>query len=166
MVADAAQARTLVAASKYPPAGRRGFGILHEDEHEGNVGEYLRHMNDETLVIAQIETAEGVRNADLIAAVEGIDVLWIGQYDLSTSLGIPGEFDNPAFVEALEEVVRSADAQEKASGIAGDDAEWLAGMARRGFRCLCFGHDLTLYRSAVRAGLGELRGRLEAEVPA
>ena len=165
MVANADQARALVEASKYPPSGNRGFGILHDDEHDGNVSGYLRHMNHETLVIAQIETVEGVGNAESIAAVEGIDVLWIGQYDLSISLGEPGKFENPPFVEAVKEVVRCAEAHGKAAAVAGDDAEWLASMATMGFRCLCFGHDLTLYRSALRAGLEELRGTLASEVP-
>ena len=61
--------------------------------------------NSETHLIAQIETAAGVENANAIAAVDGIDVLWIGHFDLSNSLGIPGQFDHPRFREALDTVL-------------------------------------------------------------
>jgi len=157
MIDTSEQARLLVAAAKYPPVGTRGFGILHDDEHNGEVARYLTHMNEATLVVAQIERAEGVENADAIAEVDGIDALWIGQYDLSVSLGIPGEFGAPVFLEAIDHVVQAVRRHRKAAAIAGDDPEWLEGMAQRGFRCLCFGHDISLYRSALREGLAELR---------
>ena len=96
MVADADQARLIVESAKYPPEGRRGcaFGVAHDDYRGGDLAAKMSHANAEVMIIAQIETAQGLRDVDRIAAVEGVDALLIGQYDLTTSLGIPGQFDH------------------------------------------------------------------------
>jgi 2-keto-3-deoxy-L-rhamnonate aldolase RhmA len=82
MCENAAQARTLVASAKYPPVGRRGaaFTIAHDDYLGGDIIEKMQTANRETMLIALIETVDGVRNVQEIAAVDGIDVLWIGQF--------------------------------------------------------------------------------------
>src|SRR5262245_1072377 len=83
MVESAEQAARLVASAKYPPIGRRGaaFGVAHDDYAGGHIVEKMNSANRETLLIAQIETAAGVQYVDAIAAVPGIDVLWIGHFD-------------------------------------------------------------------------------------
>ena len=87
----------LVESARFPPQGTRGFGLLYADvwEPEG-LPATMAKANDETLLLAQIETAAGLDVVDEIAAVEGLDVLWIGQFDLTTSLGIPEEVVCPA----------------------------------------------------------------------
>ena len=82
-------------SARYPPEGRRGaaFGVAHDDYVGGDLAEKVRVANRELLLIAQVETAAGVENAEEIGAVDGIDVLWIGHYDLTASLGIPGQTD-------------------------------------------------------------------------
>ncbi|MGE3821196.1 MAG: HpcH/HpaI aldolase/citrate lyase family protein, partial [Isosphaeraceae bacterium] len=102
MVESAEQAKKIVASAKYPPVGRRGaaFSISHDDYTSGDVVEKIETANKDTLLIAQIETADGVREAQAIAAVDGIDVLWIGHFDLSISLGIPCQFEHPRFRQA------------------------------------------------------------------
>lgn len=97
MVESAEQAQAIVQACRYPPAGRRGaaFGFAQCDYLGGDVGEKVRQANERTMVIAQIETERGLERVEEIAAVEGVDVLWVGQFDLSNFLGIPGRFDDP-----------------------------------------------------------------------
>ena len=110
MVESAAAAATIVAAAKYPPLGRRGAGPLafaHDDYASGDIVEKMKTANSETLLIALIETAAGVRNVNEIAAVPGIDVLWIGHFDLTNSLGIPGQFDHPDFQAAVQQVLEA-----------------------------------------------------------
>jgi 2-keto-3-deoxy-L-rhamnonate aldolase RhmA len=86
-----------------PPLGHRGVGILYRDDWvDGNVAATMEQVNREVLLIAQVETAEGVERADEIAAVDGIDVLWVGHYDLTTSLGIPGQFGHESYHAAVE----------------------------------------------------------------
>src|SRR5207237_4553251 len=109
LVSDAEQARLIVQWAKYPPAGRRGvaFGVAHDDYQGGDLLDKIRQANDELMIIAQIETAEGLNNVEKIAAVDGIDALWIGQFDLTTSLGIPGQFDRPEFQDATRRVIEA-----------------------------------------------------------
>ena len=65
----------------------------------------MKTSNEHQLLMAQIETADGLENVEGIAAVDGIDVLWIGQSDLSASIGIPGQFDHPDFLAAMDRVI-------------------------------------------------------------
>ena len=85
MVETGEQARVIAQSAKYPPVGKRGaaFGVAHDDYSGGSPAEKMASANEELLLIAQIETAVGVENVEQIAAVDGIDVLWIGHFDLT-----------------------------------------------------------------------------------
>jgi len=163
MVESEEQARRIVASAKYPPVGRRGVGILYRDDWvEGSVAATMERVNRELLLIAQIETAAGLANAEAIAAVEGIDVLWIGHFDLTASLGIPGQFDHADYLGAVDRLVEVSRSAGKALGImAGslDDALWAV---EKGFRALAYGGDLWLYQEALRGGLVQLEAARNA----
>jgi 2-dehydro-3-deoxyglucarate aldolase/4-hydroxy-2-oxoheptanedioate aldolase len=162
MVESAEQARRLVASAKYPPVGRRGaaFGVSHDDYTGGGVTAKMESANRETLLIAQIETADGLRNVDEIAAVDGIDVLWIGQFDLTSFLGIPGQFDHPQFFAALDRVLAACRAHRKTPGFMVTDVDNGRDMLSRGFRMLSYGGDLWLYQATLRQGIAALTGTL------
>lgn len=159
MVESAEQARSIVGSAKYPPAGRRGaaFSISHDDYTGGDIVEKIQTANRESLLIAQIETAEGVRNAGEIAAVEGIDVLWVGHFDLSNSLGIPGQFDHPRFREAVELVLAACREHGKVPGFMAGDVPGGQSLLDQGFRMLAYGGDLWLYQTALRQGIAALK---------
>ena len=159
MVESAAQAETIVAAAKYPPVGRRGaaFGVAHDDYAGGDIVEKIRTANRETLLIAQIETAAGVRHVEEIAAVEGIDVLWIGHFDLSNSLGIPGQFDHPQFQEAVAEVLAACRQHGKVPGFMASDIAGGQRLLDQGFRMLSYSGDLWIYQTALREGVAALQ---------
>ena len=129
LIRDADEARAVVAAAKYPPQGDRGYGILYPDEHEGDVGGYMRWANDELMVIAMVETVSALDDLDNIAAIDGIDVLWIGHFDLTASMGIPGEFDHPRYAAALPRR-RGLRGHGKAAGISTDEPTTRAALAR------------------------------------
>src|SRR4029078_183798 len=97
------QAEKLVSWCRYRPTGGRGlgFGFGHDDYSGGDVVPKAAAENERTLVIALIETATGLPNPDEILTVKGIDVGWLGHYDLTDSMGITGQFDNPAFEAAV-----------------------------------------------------------------
>lgn len=164
MMESVDQARILAESGRYPPVGRRGaaFAIAHDDYAGGDVAEKIRSANAEVLVIAQIETAAGLQNVEAIAAVPGIDLLWVGQFDLSISLGIPGQFDSPEFVAALERIVAAANRHGKAAGFMVLSPEEASLRHAQGFRCLAYNGDLWLYQHALRSGLHEIRERLGA----
>ena len=158
MVESAAQARTLVASAKYPPVGRRGaaFGVAHDDYTGGDIALKMQSSNRETLLIAQIETAVGLASVDQIAAVEGIDVLWIGHFDLSNSLGIPGQFDHPQFQDAVAQVLAACQRHGKVPGFLATDIAGGKQLLDQGFRMLAYGGDLWLYQAALREGIAAL----------
>lgn len=159
MVESVEQARLIVQAAKYPPQGRRGaaFGIAHDDYASGDVGAVMRAANAEQLLIAQIETAAGVEQVEAIAAVDGIDVLWIGHFDLTNSLGIPAQFDHPTYLHAVERVLAAAQARGKATGFMVASPEEGAALLARGFRCLAYWGDLWIYGQALKQGLDRMR---------
>jgi 2-keto-3-deoxy-L-rhamnonate aldolase RhmA len=159
IVETAAQARDIAAWCRYPPEGTRGlaFGIAHDDYGGGDVTAKMREANARTLVIALIETATGIANAEEIMAVPGIDVGWLGHYDLTATMGIPGQFDHPDFLAAVNRLLTACRRNGKPAGFLAyplpQAEEWLA----KGFRCLCYGTDLNLLQGALREGLARLR---------
>ncbi len=159
MVEDARQATDVVRWATYPPDGLRGaaFGVAHDDYAEGGSLDYMRQMNSDVMIMTQIETVGGLEAVEDIAAVDGVDVLWVGHFDLTNSMGIPGQFDHPDYLAALDRVSAAAKAHGKAAGFMAQSPEEAAMLLDRGFRILAYGGDLWLYRAALRAGLDQTR---------
>lgn len=159
MVESVEQAETIVRSAKYPPTGRRGaaFGIAHDDYTGRDILDTMRSSDEETLLIAQIETRAGLENVEQIAAVDGIDVLWIGQFDLSCSLGIPAQFDHPDFQSAIDRVLAACAAHNKFPGFMALSIDEGKSLIQRGFRAIAYGGDLWLYQQTLREGLQSIR---------
>jgi 2-dehydro-3-deoxyglucarate aldolase/4-hydroxy-2-oxoheptanedioate aldolase len=164
MVESKAQAERIVQSCKYPPQGRRGaaFTVAHDDYTAGDVAAKIASANAETLLIAQIETAAGLEQVGQIAAVPAIDVLWIGHFDLTNSLGIPGQFAHPEFQRAIERVVAATNQHGKAAGYLVSDVREAQLRLDQGFRCLAYQADLWLYQNALREGLEKVRAAVRA----
>lgn len=161
MVETEEQARVIVQSTKYPPRGRRGtaFGIAHDDYQGGDVLAKMQSANQETLLIAQIETALGLENLEAIARVEDLDVLWIGHNDLTTSMGIPGQFSHPRYLEAVQRVADTCLRHGKAAGFMVPSVEQGRTLLAQGFRCLAYSGDVWIYKQALQQGLDGLRSR-------
>lgn len=156
------QARLLVNSAKYPPQGRRGaaFTLAHDDYRNDSIPDVVRSANEEVLLIAQIETARGLENVERIAAVPGIDALWIGLYDLTNSLGIPGQMDHPQVSAAIERVLAACRVHNKISAVLATSIPEAQAQIQRGFQMMIYGGDLWIYQSALRHGLKTLRKEL------
>ncbi len=143
MVESAEQARSILQACRYPPLGRRGaaFGFAQCDYEGGDVGAKIAAIHERTLVIAQIETERGLEQVEAIAAVDGIDVLWVGHFDLSNFMGLPGRFDDPRFVEAMARVARVARENGKAAGFMATDKAWVDRVKALGYTMIAAGTD-------------------------
>lgn len=143
-VRTADQARAIVAAMTYAPAGFRGFSVGHRANAFGRVANYHANANRERLLIAQIECETGLANAAEIAAVDGVDVLFAGPGDLSTNMGQMGNPGDPNVQKALASVREAAAQAGKASGILApvkpDADRYLAD----GFTMVAVGSDLGL----------------------
>ncbi len=142
-----------VKATRYPPEGIRGVGPRRCAKYGlMNLKEYYKKANEEILVIVQIETEEALNNADEILSVNGIDGVFIGPNDLSASLGVFRDFDDPKFVSAIERVLKSAKSANKIAGIMSQDPKDALEKARRGFNFISLAHDITyLIRSFKEA---------------
>lgn len=158
MIDDAIQAERVVQAARFAPAGTRGFGLLYPDQLAGGVGAAMREADDATLVILQIETVAGLDHVEEIAATPGVDVLWVGQFDLSIALGIPGAFDDARLTRAEDRVLAACADAGIAAGVLVATADVARSMVARGFRMIALGSDIDLYGGALRAGLQALRG--------
>ena len=148
------QARAVVDAMKFTPEGSRGYGlrgIINDYQYAGARAE-MDSANRETMVILQVESKECVEAVFDIAAVPGADALMIGPFDLSISLGIPGQFDDPIFWKAFDRVVAACDKAGIAPGIHMGNAKQLRKASERGARFLVCGSD----SSVMLAGFKEI----------
>jgi 2-keto-3-deoxy-L-rhamnonate aldolase RhmA len=156
MVESADAAHAIVACTRYPPAGRRGaaFNVVpHDDYGPGTPAEKMAAAHARTLTICLVETVKGIENVDAIAAVDGVDIIWLGHFDLTSSMGIPGAFDDPRFHAAVDALLAACRRHGKTAGfLAGDDAS-AASYRAKGFRILAYGTDVTLLQSALARGL-------------
>lgn len=163
MIGNADQAKDVVNSLKYHPEGGRGvaLGIAHDRYVQGPVMDKLSAANKRTTVFAQIETAEGVANADEIAAVSGVDCLWIGHFDLSASLGIPGEFEHKLFKDAVRAVTKACETHKKALGRLVPTADEGIKLNRAGHDFICYSGDVWALQQAVAAGVTAIRDAAE-----
>ena len=163
MVESEEHAKSIVQACRYPPLGRRGaaFGFAQCDYQGGDVGEKIRSYHERTLVIAQIETERGLDQVEKIAAVDGIDVLWVGHFDLSNFMGIPGQFNDPRFDAAMRKVAQVARQHGKAAGFMATDAAWIARAREMGFTMIAGGTDTGLLELALKNMVGQIQGRAQ-----
>ncbi len=159
MVESAAQAESIVEAMRYPPAGRRGaaFGFAHDHYSNEPVADKVTHANARNLTIVQIESERGVEHADDIAAVEGVDVIWVGHFDLSNFIGVPGQFESKEFNDAVDAVIAATRRHNKALGFMAGDANWVSWAKEKGFTMLACGTDQGLYAGAVNSMVGLMK---------
>lgn len=156
-------AKSVVSAMKYAPVGKRGvaLGVSHTDYLMPDASEYFRCVNEQSLVICQIESELGVRNADAIAAIPEVDVLWIGHYDLSQSMGIPAQFHHERYLEATRTVVDAARRHGKHLGIQPGSMEQAEEWMAMGFDIISWQNDIGVYRTALQTAVAGLRERAE-----
>ena len=155
-VDDAARA---VRSMQYPPAGRRGaaFGMAHDDYLPGPPVDKIAAARAKTILIALIETPGGVAAADDIAALPGVDVLWLGHFDLTNFMGIPGQFDHPDYLAAVDRIVAAARRHGKPAGFLALDDDWARRYHAKGFRVMAYGLDSQLLLGALKRGIETLR---------
>ena len=149
-VCTAEEATNAVAYTRYPPHGCRGVASSTIATDFGlTMDEYHANVHDRTLVIVQIETAQGVSNIDQIATVDGVDVVFVGPLDLSYNLGCPKQFEHPDLISALETVVAACQQAGKAVGILSNE-EKAQQHLEQGFTFLAVGSDAGAARSGLQ----------------
>lgn len=158
-VRTAAQAKAIVAAMAYAPQGIRGFSVAQRANAYGRVRDYHANANRQQLLVAQIECETGVANAAEIAAVPGVDVLFVGPGDLSTNMGAMGNPSAPHVQDAIASVLRAARAQGKAAGILAPQQADAQRYLAAGFTMVAVGSDLGLLARGSDALVAQFMNR-------
>lgn len=163
MVNTPAEAAAVVSAATYPPRGTRGVGLARAQNYGVGFREYLERMNRDLVCIMQVEHIDGVNNLEEILAVEGVDGFFIGPYDLSASLGHPGEFDHPDVVAAMERVAEVVERPEVLAGVhvVEPEPERLERMITAGYRFVAYASDMLFFShhmKAVGSDINRVRG--------
>lgn len=157
-VGSAQEACNAVASMKYIPEGRRGFGMrsVITDFQWTNAVDEMASANRETMAVLQIESVAGLESVEQIAAVPNVDVLFVGPYDLTISMGIAEQFESAAFWSSIDRVIAACRASGIAAGIQSSRMDILKEAKQRGMRFLLYASDIAVLLRGFRAGISEL----------
>jgi 2-keto-3-deoxy-L-rhamnonate aldolase RhmA len=161
MMETAAEAEEAVAACRYPPDGIRGIATARASDYGRNFEGYVESANDDLLTILQVETRAGVENAADIAAVDGVDALFVGPADLSANLGAFGEWTSPELTGAISTVLDAGEAADTPVGTLGSRPAEVRALGSLGFDFLIAGVDTAMLLDGVSEAVGAAREALE-----
>jgi 2-keto-3-deoxy-L-rhamnonate aldolase RhmA len=165
MVSSSAEAQAAVTAARYPPDGIRGAAGTRANRYGSELPAYFAGWNREVLVAVQIETAEGLEHVETIAAVPGLDVLFIGPNDLSAALGCFQQFDRPEFTQAVTRILAAAQRHGLAAGYHTGTVEEALARIADGFRFVGLSSDARLLAASMGAVADRVRLGLRAWRP-
>ena len=148
-----------VKSVKYSPQGERGVCRYIRAANYSSMDKfkYFKYANKETMIIAHIEGIEGINNLDEILLVSGIDVIFIGPYDLSQSLGVTGEVNHPLVIEKMKEVVLKCKQNKVAVGTFADDVETAKSWISLGVQYMSFSVDVGILYNASKNIMNKLK---------
>lgn len=160
MVESGGSMQATIEATRYPPEGRRGaaFGFAHDHYNGADALTTMRNANARNLIIALIETEVALNNLYSIAANPGVDVLWLGHYDLTNFLGIPGQFDHPQYLTSVKAIVEAAREHGKGLGFMAANPDQAREYRALGFNMIAAGTDQAILANGVKsilAGAGD-----------
>jgi 2-keto-3-deoxy-L-rhamnonate aldolase RhmA len=142
LVNTKAEAELAVRYTKYPPVGVRGVAASKASDYGLSLAPYIRTANDETTVIAQIETPQAVQNIEEILSVKGVDVAFVGPSDLTMTMGLVDDRSNPKVAEAMVRVVEACADAGKAAGVMATTLDEARLAVQRGFRFISLASDM------------------------
>lgn len=159
MVNSRREAEQAVSAVYYPMQGQRGVGLARAQGYGTRFAEYREWLANEAVVIVQVEHIDAVTNLESILAVPGVDGYFIGPFDLSSSMGIPGQFGDPRFIGAIEETRRIGAKLGKPGGlhVVEPNPQDLKQRVEQGFKFLAYSLDTRMLDTVCRAGLDAMR---------
>lgn len=153
LVHTADDARAAVRAAKYPPHGERGFAFTRANNHGADFDAYVAAANEQVAVVAMIESRQGIENITSILAVEGVDGVFVGPYDLSGSYGVPGQLEHSTVLAAQDRVLAACAAAGRSAGLhlVMPTRQKIAEAKARGYTFIAMGMDTVFLReSALR----------------
>lgn len=163
-VHSVAQVEDIISYAKYYPIGQRGFCPSRKDgwgfDGPGSVPETMAYFNAETLLIPQCETVGALSAIDEIASLSGVDGIFVGPYDLSISMGIPGQFDNPDFQAAIDRIISACRKASKFCIFFTGSPEGVAAGFKMGFDGMTYSLDAAVFIDAVRERVNKMRSMI------
>lgn len=157
--------KQLVSWSKYNPIGNRGFSGSRKDGwgfmFDMSVRETMDYFNEQVMLIPQCETVEALNSIEEIVAVNGVDGIFVGPYDLSIAMGIPGEFDNPAFVTALNHILKACREAGKFTMIFTANRTAAINYFKNGFDSIAYSMDAAFLVNKCRNEMNAIRDEIE-----
>ncbi len=151
MVNTPDDAMKIVSSSKYPPRGIRGagFGFAHDNYINQDPLSYIKKANNSLINIIQIETKKGLENVKEIASIDGVDCLWVGHFDLTNFLGVPGDFSSKIYLDAINEIVIAANSYKKSLGIMVNSKQELETYSKLGFNMIAVGTEMNILSRSI-----------------
>lgn len=161
LVKTAADAKAAVDALHYPPRGSRGVGLARAQKYGADFAAYQKWLAEEAVCIVQIEHIDAVKNAREILSVDGVDGYILGPYDLSASMGTPGDFTNPDFIKAKDEVQKIGDELGKPGGLhlVEPDEEQFKALIDGGSKLIAYSIDTRIIDTASRRAVAIAKGK-------
>ncbi len=152
MVNNKNQAKSIINYSKYPPLGIRGagFGFAHNDYESNEPIEVMKAANNNLINIIQIETKEGLDNVNEIAKLKEVDCLWVGHFDLTNFLGVPGDFNSDIYINAIKKIVNAAKENKKSLGIMVSNKKDYNYYDNLGFNIIAVGTEMSLLQNSIK----------------
>ena len=153
------EAVALIQSLKYPKVGKRGLGLYRAQEFGDSIESYIKWNNDSSILIVQIETKESVKNISEILALNEIDALMVGPYDLSASLGCPGDFNSKEYKEALQKILLEANKNNITAGIHSVDPDFNKAVEKihEGFKFISYSLDSILLKNSIELGINNIK---------
>ena len=151
MVKDQKEALEIVKYTKYPPLGRRGagFGFAHNEYKNENPIDLMEYANKTLINIIQIENKSGLENVEEIAKTDDVDCLWVGHFDLSNFLGVPGQFDSKIYLNAIDKIVKAGMKYQKSLGIMVSSRQEMDFYSDFGFNAIAVGTEMNLLMDKI-----------------
>jgi len=159
MINSANEAERVVSAIKYPPQGTRSVGLARAQGYGNNFEEYLKWAKKDSIVIVQIEHIDAVKNLESILSVKEVDGFIVGPYDLSGSLGIPGQFDHPLMIDTMQRILSLGKKLNKAPGvhITEPNIDELKQRKIEGYKFIGYSLDIRMLDQITRIGTMNFR---------
>ena len=151
MVNTYEEALNIVQSSKYPPNGVRGagFGFAHDNYKNESPLSYINTANSNLINIIQIESKQALDNVEEIAAIDGVDCIWVGHFDLTNFLGIPGQFGSDIYFSSIKRVVAAAKLNKKSLGIMVNNQDELKMYSDLGFNMIAVGTEMSILSRSI-----------------
>ena len=151
MVNTKKEALKIIQSSKYPPNGIRGagFGFAHDKYKNESPLSYINKANNNLINIIQIESKQALENIEEIAAIDGVDCIWVGHFDLTNFLGIPGQFNSDIYLNSIKKVVAIAKLNKKSLGIMVNNQDELKMYSDLGFNMIAVGTEMSILSRSI-----------------